>query len=345
MGARHSRCGSPAASSSISWVIAVNESAPYDRIGREIITQMAADELSLPFWMVYDDREGIVPRQGDQRLHGRDRQLPAGRIVAPAETLADLAEAIGVPAANLVETVARYNAWSPTAPTDFGRGDEAYDCAFSEGKPPLVPIDQPPFHAAAFGLSDPRNEGGGLRADTHARVLDESDRPIPGLYAAGNTMAAVRTGVSRRWKPIGASMLFSHLAALDMAGQPRGERCRHTGRPRARPNALHAVDRRGSPVCRCRHPQRSRPRKHMCSTSTGRGSGGSACAPEHAGLIPVRPTTDGGTAAWGMRRSACGTPSPRRWSSTTTGHGSTPMSNSGPPMKVHPATSMAECAH
>ena len=101
--------------------------------------------------------------------------------------------------------------------TDFGRGDEAYDCAFSKGKPPLVPIDTGPYHAAAFGLSDLGTKGG-LRTDVRARVLDEAGQPIPGLYAAGNTMAAVSgTTYPGGGNPIGASMLFSHIAALDMA--------------------------------------------------------------------------------------------------------------------------------
>jgi succinate dehydrogenase/fumarate reductase flavoprotein subunit len=47
-----------------------------------------------------------------------------------------------------------------------------------------MPIDQPPFYvveavpAITFTF-------GGLRIDPHARVLDEDDRPIPGLLAAG----------------------------------------------------------------------------------------------------------------------------------------------------------------
>ena len=53
-----------------------------------------------------------------------------------------------------------------------------------------MPIDTPPFRAAAFGTSDLGTKGG-LRTDVDARVLDADDRPIPGLYAAGNTMAAV----------------------------------------------------------------------------------------------------------------------------------------------------------
>lgn len=81
----------------------------------------------------------------------------------------------------------------------------------------MAPIDTPPFHAAAFGLSDLGTKGG-LRTDNHARVLDRSGKVIPGLYAAGNTMAAVSgTTYPGGGNPIGASMLFSHLAALDMA--------------------------------------------------------------------------------------------------------------------------------
>ena len=110
--------------------------------------------------------------------------------------------------------------WSRRAPTtDFGRGDEPYDRAFSEASSPLVPIERGPFHAAAFGISDLGTKGG-LRTDAAARVLDTSGQPIPGLYAAGNTMAAVSgTVYPGGGNPIGASMLFSHLAALDILGR------------------------------------------------------------------------------------------------------------------------------
>ncbi|WP_156452573.1 FAD-binding protein, partial [Mycobacterium gordonae] len=49
------------------------------------------------------------------------------------------------------------------------------------------------------------------------RVLDTAGRPIPGLYAAGNTMAAP-SGLAYPGggNPIGTSMLFSHLAVRDM---------------------------------------------------------------------------------------------------------------------------------
>jgi len=138
-----------------------------------------------------------------------------------AETIEELAALIGVPPTSLAATVARYNEMAAAGiDSDFGRGDEAYDRAFSRGRSPMTPIDTPPFHAAAFGLSDLGTKGG-LRTDARARVLNRDGDVIPGLYAAGNTMAAVSgTTYPGGGNPIGASMLFSHLAALDMAERP-----------------------------------------------------------------------------------------------------------------------------
>ncbi|MGV0874588.1 FAD-binding protein [Mycolicibacterium sp. XJ879] len=199
----------------------VNESAPYDRLGREMIRQIDSGALRLPCWMVYDDREGEVPPVKATNVS----MVETGRYRAEglwhtADTLDALASLIDVPADRLAATVKRFNDLVARGEDeDFGRGNEAYDRAFSGGRLPMVPIDKPPFHAAAFGLSDLGTKGG-LRTDSRARVLDTSDRPIPGLYAAGNTMAAVSgTAYPGGGNPIGASMLFSHLASLDMTSR------------------------------------------------------------------------------------------------------------------------------
>ena len=61
----------------------VNESGPYDRIGKTIIDQMACGALTLPYWMVYDDRRGPgAAGEGHQRVDGRARTLRRGRAVA-----------------------------------------------------------------------------------------------------------------------------------------------------------------------------------------------------------------------------------------------------------------------
>lgn len=200
----------------------VNESGPYDRLGRTVIDQIDSGAMTLPFWMIYDDAEGEVPpvKSTSVSLVETTRYRDAG-LWHTADTLVGLAMAIGVPAENLTATVSRFNDMvAGGADEDFGRGDEAYDRVFSAGASPLVPIERTPYHAAAFGLSDLGTKGG-LRTDANARVLDTADHPIPGLYAAGNTMAAVSgTVYPGGGNPIGASMLFSHRAALHMAARP-----------------------------------------------------------------------------------------------------------------------------
>jgi 3-oxosteroid 1-dehydrogenase len=68
---------------------------------------------------------------------------------------------------------------------------------------------------------------GGLVTDEHSRVLKEDGRPIPGLYAAGNSSASV---MGRTYPgaggTIGPALTFGFLAAEDAARQPttRSER-------------------------------------------------------------------------------------------------------------------------
>ncbi|WP_082754112.1 FAD-binding protein [Mycobacterium sp. NAZ190054] len=200
----------------------VNESAAYDRLGRAVLDAMTAGTVTLPFWMIYDDRDGLVPPVKATNVSMADpEEYVAAGLWRTADSLVELAVAIGVPPDNLVETVARFNGFVREGrDRDFGRGDEPYDRAFSGGAPPLYPIERGPFHAAAFGVSDLGTKGG-LRTDTAARVLDRTDNVIPGLYAAGNTMAAPSgTTYPGGGNPIGTSMVFSHLAVLHMAGGP-----------------------------------------------------------------------------------------------------------------------------
>lgn len=197
-----------------------NESGPYDRIGRDVLAAAATGDVTFPYWFVYDDREGVVPpvRSTSVSMVDSEDYIAAG-LWRTADTLEELAEKIGVPSSELTHSVARYNQHVAAGhDPDFGRGDEAYDRAFSGGRSPMVPVEHGPFHAAAFGLSDLGTKGG-LRTDASGRVLDHSGVVISGLYAAGNAMAAP-SGLAypAGGNPVGTSMVFSHLAALDMAG-------------------------------------------------------------------------------------------------------------------------------
>ncbi|MEO3759161.1 FAD-binding protein [Mycobacterium sp. B14F4] len=202
----------------------VNESAAYDRLGRDILRAMADGSVGTPYWMVYDSRAGEQPPvMATNVSFSPTQEYSDRRLWVQSDTLAGLAAQIGVPADNLEATVARFNKLAERDDDeDFGRGRESFDRAFTGGASPLVPIDTPPYRAAAFGVSDLGTKGG-LRTHVDARVVDTGGRPIPGLYAAGNTMAAVSGETyPGGGNPIGASLLFSHRAALHMArsGKP-----------------------------------------------------------------------------------------------------------------------------
>jgi hypothetical protein len=167
---------------------------------------------------IHDDADGAV--RTDFVL-GAAHEGPPGMVHGglwhTADTLPELAAKIVVDADNLVSTVKRFNEFvAAGVDDDFGRGDEAYDRVLGRAVPDGADRNRA-LSRRPFGLSDLGTKGG-LVTDSHARVLDTDGNPISGLYAAGNAMAAVSgTVYPGGGNPIGASMLFSHLAAKHMA--------------------------------------------------------------------------------------------------------------------------------
>ncbi|SDD58910.1 FAD-dependent oxidoreductase [Nocardioides lianchengensis] len=190
-----------------------NECLPYDRFGRE----MAASEDRIPSWFVFDSREGgrlpaIAMPEGDPAEH-----LAAGTWVR-ADTLEDLAAATGLPAADLVASVERFNKLcADGVDEDFGRGEDEYDTFFTGGPgTALVPCDQAPYFAARFVLSDLGTKGG-LVTDPAGRVLRPDGSAIDGLYASSNSAASLFGGVyPGPGAPLGSAMVFASLAVRDL---------------------------------------------------------------------------------------------------------------------------------
>ncbi|MDR7468748.1 MAG: FAD-dependent tricarballylate dehydrogenase TcuA, partial [Armatimonadota bacterium] len=141
----------------------------YARIGRAILAQPQNRA-----WQIFDQ----------QTVDLLEERYATGRPVR-AETLAELAEAMGVPRAALEETVATFNAAARA-----GRFDPtARDGRSTTGlRPPksnwALPLESPPFVAypVTCGITFTY---GGLRVDEQARVLDTENKLILGLYATG----------------------------------------------------------------------------------------------------------------------------------------------------------------
>ena len=61
----------------------------------------------------------------------------------------------------------------------------------------------------------------GLLTDQHSRVMGWDDKPIPGLYAAGNSVARMETGaVMQSGVSNARGMTYGWLAGLHAAGKP-----------------------------------------------------------------------------------------------------------------------------
>ncbi|HEY4668372.1 MAG TPA: FAD-dependent tricarballylate dehydrogenase TcuA [Tepidiformaceae bacterium] len=127
----------------------------------------------------------------DQQAYQREEFARAWRPVGPpfeAATLKELAEQIGVPRENLMETVGDFNAAVQPGEYNLDRLDGKRTAGITPPKSNwALPLDQPPY------IAIPVTGGitftfGGLKCDASARVIDTRGKVMEGLYAAGETM-------------------------------------------------------------------------------------------------------------------------------------------------------------
>jgi 3-oxosteroid 1-dehydrogenase len=165
---------------------------------------------NVPCWTVWDSQHvnkyfgGIAP------------DVPG---VWSAGNLADLAAAAGIDPDGLAREVAGFNEHALAGEDpDFGRGSHPADRFVGDfagsGHPSLGTISQAPFYAVKLVIRTMGIPVAGLIADEHARVIDWADRPIPGLYAAGNSVALVDLGFGYEGgNANGRSLLYGFCAA------------------------------------------------------------------------------------------------------------------------------------
>ncbi|MFI9408260.1 3-oxosteroid 1-dehydrogenase [Nocardia gamkensis] len=211
----------------------VNESAPYVNVVHKMYEQEAAGVGHIPAYFIMDQRfRDRYLFLGNFPKRPLPRKYADAGIIDQADTLAELAAKIGVPPAALTATVERFNRFARAGrDEDFRRGDSAYDRYYGDPtvrpNPCLAPIEQGPFYAVEMVPGDLGTKGG-LVTDEHARVLDSDDRPIPGLYAAGNNSASVMgNDYAGAGATIGPAMVFGYIAAGHLADNQPGATARH----------------------------------------------------------------------------------------------------------------------
>ena len=152
----------------------------------------------------------------DDRHFARPEYMGGTEIVAVGETVAEVERESGLPAGMLTHTVAYYNEHAA----------QGEDPLFHKAPRWLEPIDTPPFALVSYHLRDIKPHIftlGGLDVLPTGEVLTPNSRmPIPGLYAAGRTVAGIpRTSAGyASGMSVADVTFFGRVAGRQAAAEP-----------------------------------------------------------------------------------------------------------------------------
>jgi len=177
----------------------------------------------------------IVPPNGADARHvikGDTLEQLAANI---GERLARYAGVTGVALgddflANLKASIGRFNGFARAgADRDFHRGERAVEVLFNgnikrepaQKNVTMWPISNKGPYYAALLVAGTLDTKGGPKTDPDGRVLDNDERPIPGLYGVGNCVASPSAG--SYWaggSTLGPILTFSYRAANAVDDEP-----------------------------------------------------------------------------------------------------------------------------
>jgi tricarballylate dehydrogenase len=178
------------------------------KFGKEVLFQPDGNA-----WLIYDQKV---------------RELVRGAIETwpptSSEDLGELATQMGIDRDGLLETVEAYNAAVQPGEFDPLMLDGKHTVGIKPAKSNwAMTVDTPPYFA--YPVTGGISYGfGGLKIDTRSRVLDMEDRPIVGLYAAGEMVGglfyyAYASGSTLTWAGV-----IARTAGVEAANAAKAER-------------------------------------------------------------------------------------------------------------------------
>lgn len=153
-----------------------------DSRGERFVNEDAEVRYILEAYLNLPDRQMWVITDSQSRKNDMFEPKLLSGVVQKADSVSEMAEKMGVDPHVLTHTLTRYNRFAAQGyDEDFGKR------VFTQQ------INRPPYY---FGKErfDIHYTCGGLKIDAHARVLDKTGRPIPGLYAAGEVTGGIHGG-------------------------------------------------------------------------------------------------------------------------------------------------------
>jgi len=192
---------------------------------RQALPHMNGSDLRFsnwPAWVIFD--QAHVDRYGFAGI-APGEAIPED-LATRAESLTSLASILGIDQRQLQDTVTRFNGFCASGvDEDFGRGKFLYANLFTgdtrhQPNPNLGEIAQAPFYGAPLVRMGTGTTNVGLVISHDAEVLDVRRRPIPGLYAAGNSVGPQDLPVNYNSGIMNSrGMLYGYLAGLHIGGR------------------------------------------------------------------------------------------------------------------------------
>ena len=163
---------------------------------RDVLSKAALEQTDGIFYIICDNKIA-----GNADVAGMEAK---GNVVS-ADTLAELAEKLGIPADTFVAEIERYNSF-----VDAQKDDDFGKPLFGEK------IDEAPFVATPRSPSL-HHTMGGVKINTDAQVLTETGEAIPGLYAAGEVVGGLHAGNRLGGNAMTEFLVYGRIAGTNAA--------------------------------------------------------------------------------------------------------------------------------
>jgi len=171
---------------------------------RDVVSRAQIQTGMKPTYSIFN--EAMIPKMGTKEEV--EKGMAKGRFVK-ADTIAELAGKLGIPADTLVETITTHNRYMAEGKDpDFGR-------QFTKV---MIPLEAGPFYAIAQWPAV-HHTMGGLRISRDAQVIDIWGNIIPRLYAAGEVTGGIH-GANR----LGGNAIPDCIVFGRIAGTKAGKR-------------------------------------------------------------------------------------------------------------------------